>query len=67
MKSLCPTHVQIEILSLNHFLEDTRSSSIQVKIIDKRKRVIVIGLVVPATYMAYKENKSAAEILDKEL
>ena len=52
-------------LESNNFLKDNKSNSVQDTIIGRRKREI--GLVVTATYMAYKESKWAAETLENEL
>ena len=59
-------HVPIEVSSLlYHFLQEDKGNSIKVKVIGKRTREV--GLVIPATFIAYTENKRTAEIFDTEL
>ena len=59
-------HVPTEVSSLlYHFLQEDKGNSIKVKVVGKRTREV--GLLIPATFIAYTENKRTAEIFDTEL
>ena len=59
-------HIPVEISQLiNYFISAANTNTIIAVVTGKRKREI--GLVVPAKYFAYTNNKKNAEILMKKL
>ena len=65
-QNLLVSHVPIEISSLcYHFLKKSKTNNLNAVVTGKRQREV--GLVVPAKYSFETDDKTCAEILEKEL